>query len=81
MRSSFNAGWWARPKASPFAELRGPNNTAEPVTLPHDAVIGTPRDPSGPHSTGYFPGGVWEYTKAPSAPPPSGGPRSAGWRF
>lgn len=68
MRSSFNAGWGVRPKASPFAELRGPNNSPEPVTLPHDAVIGTRRDPSGPHSTGYFPGGVWEYSKSFDAP-------------
>ena len=34
------------------------------MTLPHDAMIGTARDPDGDHLNAYFPAGVWEYTKA-----------------
>ena len=63
MRSSFNTGWEARLKQNPFSELAGAKSRPEPVTLPHDAMIGTPRDPSASHDIAYFPGGVWEYTK------------------
>lgn len=68
MRSSFNAGWSVRPIQNPFSELAGPISTPEPVTLPHDAMIGTPRDPSASHAIAYFPAGVWEYTKSFEAP-------------
>lgn len=63
MRSSFNAGWNVRPKQNPFSELAGAKSTPEPVTLPHDAMISTQRDPSASHDIAYFPAGVWEYTK------------------
>jgi len=68
MRSSFNAGWAVRPKQNPFSELTGPKGTPEPVMLPHDAMIGTERDPSASHDIAYFPGGVWEYSKRFEAP-------------
>ncbi len=68
MRSSFNAGWAVRPKQNPFSELTGAKSAPEPVTLPHDAMIGTKRDPSASHDIAYFPGGVWEYTKRFDAP-------------
>jgi len=68
MRSSFNAGWAVRPKQNPFSELTGPKGTLEPVMLPHDAMIGTERDPSASHDIAYFPGGVWEYSKRFEAP-------------
>ena len=68
MRSSFNAGWAVRPKQNPFSELTGAKSTPEPVSLPHDAMIGTQRDPSASHDIAYFPGGVWEYTKAFEVP-------------
>ena len=68
MRSSFNAGWAVRPKQNPFSELTGAKTKPEPVTLPHDAMIGTQRDPSASHDIGYFPAGVWEYTKSFEAP-------------
>lgn len=68
MRSSFNAGWAVRPKQNPFSELTGAKSAPEPVTLPHDAMIGTERDPSASHDIAYFPGGVWEYTKRFDAP-------------
>ena len=38
--TSFNEGWQVRPKVNPFAELSGQTIPFEPVTLPHDAVIG-----------------------------------------
>ena len=68
MRSSFNAGWAVRPKQNPFSELTGAKSAPEPVTLPHDAMIDTQRDPSASHDIAYFPGGVWEYTKRFEAP-------------
>ena len=33
------------------------------MTLPHDAMIGTKRSPSGHAATAYFPSGTWEYKK------------------
>jgi len=65
MRTSFNAGWIVKPKLNRFLELTGATSGTEPetVTLPHDAMIGTTRDPSGSHMNAYFPDGVWEYTK------------------
>ena len=68
MRSSFNAGWAVRPKQNPFSELTGVKSKPVPVTLPHDAMIGTQRDPSASHDIAYFPAGVWEYTKSFEAP-------------
>jgi hypothetical protein len=69
-RTPLNDGWTYRRKANDFAEMAG---TAEPptaVTLPHDAMIGTTRDPGLPNgsSTGYFDDGTWEYTRILFAP-------------
>jgi beta-galactosidase len=72
--TSFNEGWQVRPKANPFAELSGRMIPFEPVTLPHDAVIGQQRTASGNEVTmeggagAYFPGGVFEYRKTFSVP-------------
>ena len=70
MRTSFNAGWIVKPKLNRFLELTGATSGTEPetVTLPHDAMIGTTRDPSGSHMNAYFPDGVWEYTKTFDVP-------------
>ncbi|WP_329791897.1 glycoside hydrolase family 2 TIM barrel-domain containing protein [Lentzea sp. DG1S-22] len=64
IRQQFSDGWAFRAKVNEFAELSR-SVPAEPVTLPHDAVIGTQRDAGmdGGAATGFFPGGVWEYTK------------------
>jgi beta-galactosidase len=41
----------------------------EPVTVPHDAVLGSERvDDSAHQSAGYFPGGAWEYHTRFAAP-------------
>ena len=68
MKSSFNAGWLVRPKQNLFLELGGAAVDPVAVTLPHDAIIGTPRDPSASHMNGYFSGGVWQYTKVFEVP-------------
>lgn len=70
IRSPFNTGWTFRPKTNEFAELTGAAKPPTPVTLPHDAVIGTARDPDadGGAATGYFHGGTWEYLKTFDAP-------------
>jgi len=62
-RTTFNEGWAFRPKTNRFAEMSGRGAEWTPVTLPHDALIGAERSPSGSPATGYFPGGVWEYRK------------------
>ena len=69
MGQSFNANWSVKPKVNRFLELMG-SGTFEPqtVTLPHDAMIGTRRDPSASHMNAYFPDGVWEYTKTFDVP-------------
>lgn len=70
IRSQFNTGWTFRPKSNEFAELAGAATPPVPVTLPHDAVIGTPREPDteGGAATGYFRGGTWEYFKTIDVP-------------
>ncbi|MBR7833770.1 DUF4982 domain-containing protein [Actinospica durhamensis] len=70
IRTSFNDRWRTRPKVNPFAELSGTVVPFEPVTLPHDAMIGQQRiAPDGEPTMeggagGYFPGGVFEYRKS-----------------
>ena len=62
-------GWSVRPKQNLFAELGGRGDPPVPVTLPHDASIGTVRDPQGIHQVAYFAAGVWEYLITVPAPP------------
>jgi beta-galactosidase len=63
--SAFNDGWAYRPKLSAFAELGGASGDWTTVTLPHDALIATPRraDALGGAAAGYFLGGAFEYRK------------------
>ena len=64
-RTPFNHGWSFRPQAvDRFAEMMDPGAGLTPVTLPHDAVIGTDRSPDAGPATGYFPGGAWEYRRS-----------------
>ena len=65
IRRSFNTGWVAGLKQTPFASLTGPKPEAKPVTLPYDIIRDLPRSPEsdqGEHA-GYFPGGFFEYSK------------------
>ena len=78
-RTSFNAGWAVRPKVSLFAEFSGPVSPPQPVTLPHDALIGLPRsaDSAQGSHTGYFPDGTFEYSKTFEVPEDYRGKRVA----
>ncbi|GAA3383444.1 glycoside hydrolase family 2 TIM barrel-domain containing protein [Cryptosporangium minutisporangium] len=63
-RQSFNEGWSYRPKVSAFQEVAGAGTeTWTPVVLPHDALLSGTRRPDVPggETTGFFPGGVFEY--------------------
>jgi beta-galactosidase len=65
IRQSFNADWVVGLKATGFDALAGGVAQPQPVTLPHDAIRDLPRaadSDQGSH-TGYFPGGVFAYTK------------------
>jgi beta-galactosidase len=76
IRTSFNDDWRFRPKVNAFMGLiGGPSTPWVPVRLPHDAMIGGPRDPDGHGSASYFPGGVWEYQKPFVAPEADRGKR------
>ncbi|MFI1484089.1 glycoside hydrolase family 2 TIM barrel-domain containing protein [Streptomyces sp. NPDC020747] len=72
--TSFNEGWQTRPKVNPFAEMSGVQVSFEPVTLPHDALIGQQRTaPDGQitmqgGAEAYFPGGTYEYKKVFAVP-------------
>lgn len=67
-RSSFNTGWAFRPRRRSFLEAPELGEPWTQVTLPHDAMLTQPRDPAAEPDSGYFPGGVWEYTKTFDAP-------------
>jgi beta-galactosidase len=62
-RTSFNDGWTVRPKPDRFAERFGESPEWTPVTLPHDAMIGTARSPDARAASAYFPDGTWQYER------------------
>ena len=63
-RSAFNDGWSVHAKLPDrFAERFGAAPEWTPVTLPHDAMIGTQRSPSAGAANAFFPGGNWEYRR------------------
>ncbi|MEO3755754.1 glycoside hydrolase family 2 TIM barrel-domain containing protein [Streptomyces sp. B6B3] len=63
IRRSFSDDWWFRTTHTEGAPAAA-DAPAVRVTLPHDAVLASPRRPD-PALTGtaYFPGGAWEYSK------------------
>lgn len=68
-RTLLDTGWEVRPKVSRFAELSGAQGEPwQPVTLPHDAMIGTARDASAGPANAYYPGGTWEYRRTIEGP-------------
>jgi Glycoside hydrolase family 2 C-terminal domain 5 len=67
-RIPFTAGWRTRPHANFFAEMHGAAAPWQEVTLPHDALLGQPRDAAHSTGSGYFPGGVFEYRKTFAVP-------------
>lgn len=70
MRLPFNTGWTVKPKVSSFTDIVGSRNAGKSVTLPHDAMIELPRSATDGEgaSTGFFPGGVVEYSKTFDVP-------------
>ncbi|MGP0031610.1 MAG: glycoside hydrolase family 2 TIM barrel-domain containing protein [Acidimicrobiales bacterium] len=67
-RTSLDDGWTVSQKTNRFAERMGLGPEPTAVTLPHDAMIGTERSPSGNPASAYFPGGTWEYRRTLAAP-------------
>ena len=71
IRTLFNDGWFlVKGSGSMLEAMRGNAVQAEPVRLPHDAMIHeTPKadDVSGAQ-TGFYPGGQYTYTKTFDAP-------------
>jgi len=62
-RSPLNDGWTVGPKTNRFTERMGTGPEPDSVTLPHDALIGAERLPSGDAASAYFPTGTWEYRR------------------
>ena len=62
IRADFGQGW--------FVTTEGGDSTVGPVTVPHDAMLFEQRDPStrNSHNTGFYPGGVYTYSKTFVAP-------------
>ena len=65
IRRPFNEDWYVVREDAPGAAER-----IGPLTLPHDAMLFEQRDPHTPngHHTGFFPGGVYRYSKTVHAP-------------
>ena len=61
---SMTAGSWAPRRTPSPSSIAGSGSEPDPVTLPHDAMIGAERSPSGHGATAYFPSGTWEYRKS-----------------
>jgi len=72
-RVSLNDGWAVRQKENPFAERFGVVADPVPVTLPHDAMIGTERSSSARAAHAFFSGGVWEYRRQLELPAEAAG--------
>ena len=67
-RTPFTDGWQFREKVNPFAEIGGPAAPYVDVSVPHDALIRTERDPEGEAATAYFRGGSYQYRKVFATP-------------
>ena len=67
----WNDGWKeAKPADNPLMEMIGGAAAGEAVNLPHDAMIHERRTPDtrNVHETGFYPGGVYAYTRAFDVP-------------
>lgn len=70
-KTRWNEGWTVRKgNMDVFASLFGSGEKAEPVTLPHDAMIQEPRDPNCASKTqsGFYPAYTYTYEKHFMAP-------------
>lgn len=72
IREKWNSGWQVSKSGdSPLmAAVQGEVQAAEKITLPHDAMIHEKRtkDTKNQHQTGFYPGGVYQYTKSFDVP-------------
>src|SRR6476469_9150511 len=70
MRTSFNENWVVQPKVSIFSRLNDQPDDRLRVTLPHDAMLMSPRSAERREGSqsGYFPGGAVEYSKSFEVP-------------
>jgi beta-galactosidase len=68
-----NTGWFVRPGVNRFAELTAGAAEWEPVTVPHDAMIGIQRSPGATAASGYFPDNSWQYRRPLDVAPESSG--------
>ena len=64
IRSSFDRDWYV------LKDGASPDTLVGPVTVPYDAMLFEERDPHTRNvgNTGYYPGGVYRYTKTFAAP-------------
>ncbi|NIJ02163.1 hypothetical protein FHR86_002495 [Paenarthrobacter ilicis] len=64
IRNSFDRDWYVLRDGS------APDAVVGPVTVPHDAMLFEQRDPNTRNvgNTGYYPGGVYRYSKSFDAP-------------
>jgi len=62
-RLTFNKNWTVRQPHGAYETGHGASVPSRAVTLPHDAMIGLERSPEHGSASGYFPGGVFEYSK------------------
>ncbi|WMT41324.1 glycoside hydrolase family 2 TIM barrel-domain containing protein [Paenibacillus sp. D2_2] len=71
IRHSFNDNWYVVPKESYFSGVLGTSEQPKEVTLPHDAMIEQKRrsNTASGSATGYFPDGVYKYSKKFIVPP------------
>ncbi|MFI6691199.1 glycoside hydrolase family 2 TIM barrel-domain containing protein [Streptomyces sp. NPDC050433] len=67
-RTPFNTGWQVREKVNPFDEAAGQGAVYEDVVLPHDALIGRPRNLEGRAANAYFPSVTLQYLKTFTPP-------------
>jgi beta-galactosidase len=58
-----NDGWTVRAPSGAFEDRLGLGRDGSPVTLPHDAMLGSARSSSGSAATAFYEGGEWEYRR------------------
>lgn len=67
LRERWNNGWnLTKPGLNPMMAAMQGTDAADPVTLPHDAMIHEERTQAtkNQHQTGFYPGGCYTYSKA-----------------
>jgi beta-galactosidase len=62
-RTLLNDGWTVRAKSARLEDRLGIGTVGTEVTLPHDAMLGSARSPSGDAASAFYEGGEWEYRR------------------